>query len=133
MTHGPLSLSRRHVLGHLYGRCDAITDNVPVYFAGETTEPIGYVDQSLGHYADAFTFHLADDICKKLSAGHFLYSFEFETADPAGQTSQSRITLVSITLTNRKGYDKPLPRKAKAAQLAEAAELAEQVGVADQA
>lgn len=108
-------MARRHVLGHLYGRCDAISGEVPVYLDGDGTDPIGHVDQSLGHYADAFTFHLADDICKKLSAGHFLYSFEFETADPVGLTSQSRITLVSITLTNRKGYDKPLPRKARGA------------------
>jgi len=114
MALAQLSMARRHVLGELHGRCDVISDDVPVYLADEAGDPIGHVDQSLGHYADAFTFHLADDICKKLSAGHFQYSFDVEPVDSAAQTLQSKVKLVSIILTSRKGYDKPVSRRIKA-------------------
>jgi hypothetical protein len=110
MTYSPLSLSRRHVLGDLYPRCEAINESVPVYLAGEERELLGHVDQALGHYADAFSFHLADDVCKKLSAGQFTYSFDYDYADPASKGSRGRIKLMAITLNARKTYQKPVSK-----------------------
>ncbi len=115
MINSPISISRRHVLGDLYGRCDPIIDQVPVYLAGDEPELLGYVDQSLGHYADAFSFHIADDICKKLSAGHFTYSFNYRFSDGTVAGSRGRVTLTSILLNPRKGYAKPVPKNAKPA------------------
>lgn len=115
-------MTRRHVLGDFYGRCNAIV-NVPVYLDAAGGEILGYVDEGLGHYADAFCFHLADDICKKLSAGHYTYSFDFDYCKEAGVPERrQRIKLNSIVLVMRKGYAKPIPRNAKAA--AEAATAA---------
>jgi hypothetical protein len=113
MTYSPLSLSRRHVLGDLYGRCDPLAESVPVYLAGlEEPELLGHVDQSLGHFADALTFHIADDYCKKLSAGHYTYSFDYKFSDPTKDGPRGRVVLTSIILTGRKGYQKPEPRRA---------------------
>lgn len=111
MTSSPVSLSRRHVLGDLYGRCDALKGRVPVYLEGDERELVGHADEGLGRYVDAFSFHVADDICKKLSAGHFTYSFDYRHSDPAETHSRSRITLRSITLTGRRGYAKPVARR----------------------
>jgi hypothetical protein len=117
MTYSPLSVSRRHVLGDLYSRCDSLHEEVPVYLAGTEPEPelLGHADESLGHFADAFTFHLADDLCKKLSSGQYTYSFDYRHTDPKQKGSRGRIVLTSITLTGRKGYQKPLPRGSVAA------------------
>jgi hypothetical protein len=123
MTYGPLSLSRRHVLGDLYARCDAI-ESVPVFMDNSEGEMLGYVDESLGHYADAFCFHLSEDVCKKLSAGHFTYSFEYDLADDAEAAARRRVKLSRIILTARKGYAKPVP-KSKAGALAKEVEPAE--------
>ena len=112
MANGPISMTRRHVLGELYARCDAIVDNVPVYLEGDEHQLLGYVDQSLGHFADAFSFFLEDDVCKKLAAGHFSYSCDYQFSDQAQTTSRSRVTLSSITLVSRRGYDKPIARPA---------------------
>ena len=71
---------------------------------------IGHMDQSLGLYADAFTFHVPDDVCKLLSGGHFSYSFEYEFADPKARTSRGRIRLSSVSLVARQNYAKPAPR-----------------------
>src|SRR5947209_1064263 len=113
MTHSPLSMSRRHVLGTLYSRCEAITENVPVYITpaeGEDGEPTltGHVCQAPGHYADAFTFHLPDDVCKQLSAGYYSYSFEYEHVDPAVRGSRSPIRISSVSLIARQNYTKPI-------------------------
>lgn len=112
---GPLSLARRHVLGDLYGRCDELTTEIPVYLGGETPELLGHVDEALGHYRDAFSFHLDPDVCKRLSAGHYTYSFDYEHTEAKSKLSRPRITLRSITLMTRKGYDKPISKKAQAA------------------
>ena len=111
MSYSPLSLSRRHVLGDLYSRCDALLESVPVYLAG-VAEPelLGHADEGLGHFADAFTFHIADDLCKKLSAGQYTYSFDYRFSNPSEKGARDRVVLTSITLTGRKGYVKPLPR-----------------------
>ncbi len=115
MSYSPLSLSRRHVLGDLYGRCDPIVENVPVYLDGAERELLGQADEALGHYADAISFHLADDFCKKLSAGHFTYSFDYEHAEPEA-IGRRRIKINSITLIARKAYQKPVPKNASKAK-----------------
>lgn len=109
---GPVSFSRRHVLGELYGRCDELTEQIPVYLGGEIPELLGHVDEALGHYRDAFSFHLEPDVCKRLSAGHYTYSFDYEHTELDQKGSRGRITLRAITLLTRKGYDKPVPRSA---------------------
>ena len=111
MAYSPIALSRRHVLGEYYSRCEAI-ESVPVYLDGPGGELLGQVDESMGKYADAFLFHLAEDLCKKLSAGHFTCSFDFEKADGEdGAAPRRRIKLNSISLIPRKAYAKPLPKR----------------------
>ncbi|MGH9949747.1 MAG: hypothetical protein ACRD6X_21475 [Pyrinomonadaceae bacterium] len=112
MSNTTVSFSRRHVLGDLYHRCDSLTDQIPVYLADDDKTLVGFADEPLGHYADAMSFHLADDNCKKLSAGHFTYSLEYDHTDPKAKGSRGRVTLNSIILTGRKGYDKPVSKAA---------------------
>ncbi len=101
MSYSPLAISRRHVLGDLYSKCDAVR-NVPVYLDNESGEMLGYVDESLGHYADALTFHLAEDVCKRLSTGHYTYSFSYDYTDPDEAPGRGRrIKLNFICLTGR--------------------------------
>ena len=105
MKYSPLSISRRHVLGDLYARCEHL-ESIPVYLADPTSEPIGHCDESLGVYADAFCFHLSDDDCKKLSTGNFTFSFDYEASTAADARSR-QVTLRSIILNPRKAYEKP--------------------------
>jgi hypothetical protein len=108
MTPSVLSLSRRHVLGNLHHRCDDVAGSIPVYLSGdEDPVLIGYADQSLGHYADAISFHLEPDDCKKLSTGSFALSGTYELSNPRETGASSRIKITSITLTRRKSYEKP--------------------------
>ncbi len=111
MAYAPIALSRRHVLGEYYSRCDAI-ESVPVFLDAPDGELLGQVDESMGKYADAFLFHLSEDFCKKLSAGHFTCSFDFEKVEGIdGAAPRRRIKLNSITLIPRKAYAKPLPKR----------------------
>lgn len=119
MIHGPLSMTRRHILGDLYSRCDSVAEAIPVYLGGTEQQLLGTADEALGHYADAFSFHLDQDTCKKLSAGHFTYSFEYEHTDPKLTGPNSRVRLSSITLTGRKGYDRPVSKRQQAVATAE--------------
>lgn len=107
MTLSVLSLARRHVLRDLYERCEPIEESIPVYFVSDQ-ELVGHADQSLGHYADAFSFHLDPDFCKKLSGGQFGYTIGYEPVDPKAKGSRTRLKLTSITLTPRKTYEKPV-------------------------
>ncbi len=135
MAYGPLAISRKHVLGEHHSRCDAI-ETVPVYLNDRAGELLGEVDESMGKYADAFLFRLSEEMCKKLSAGHFTYSFEFEHVEAQDDgSSRRRLRLIAVFLTARKGYTKPLPKRgegseaaiaAKAAEMAQAAELLDQ-------
>lgn len=123
MAYGPLTLSRRHVLGDLYSRCERLT-KVPVFLNDDQGEELGFVEENLGHYADAFTFHISEENCKKLAGGQFLYSFNYEfvsRSDASLAKSKRRIRLTSILLTMRKGYEKPQPKQSRAAK----AEVAE--------
>ncbi|CAN5752696.1 hypothetical protein BH24ACI3_BH24ACI3_03770 [soil metagenome] len=127
MSHSPLALSRRHVLGDLYGRCDAVV-SVPVYLNNEEGEMLGYADEGLGHYADAFLFHLPEDVCKRLATGHFNYSFGYEFADDTSSNGgDKRITLSSICLTGRPAATpaQPRTRKSKVEAVAEVAAVAD--------
>jgi len=118
MSYSPLSMSRRHVLGDLYARCEEISESIPVYLTeneperiGEPEpEVVGHADEGLGHYADALTFHLSDELCKRLSAGHFTYTFEYEFADPRTKGPRARVRISSISLIARQNYKKPEPR-----------------------
>jgi len=113
MTEAILSLSRRHVLGDLYQRCDASREHIPVYLAGDDAAPVlvGYADESLGYYADAFSFHLGSDECKKLATGNFTFSIGYEFSRAGETNSRGRVKVSSITLTGRKTYDKPVAAK----------------------
>lgn len=103
-------MSRRHVLGGYYSRCESIA-SVPVYLETTDGEMLGYVDQGLGHYADAFSFHLPDDVCKKLSSGYFTFAFDFSYADAVPAQGNSRkVKLNSIALIARQNYEKPVSR-----------------------
>ena len=110
MSINQLSMSRRHVLGGYYSRCEAIV-SVPVYLEDTKGEMLGYADEGLGHYADAFSFHLPDDVCKKLSSGYFTFAFDFSYADPMQVQAGSRMMkLNSISLIARQNYEKPASR-----------------------
>ena len=110
MISGPISLSRRHVLGDHYSRCDAIA-SIPVYLNSVDGEVLGHVDQGLGHYADAFSFHLAEDVCKKLSAGFFTYAFDYDFSEQTAATGRNpRVQLNSICLIARQNYERPVSR-----------------------
>ncbi len=61
MAYSPLAIKRRNVLGDIYNYCEPV-ENLPVYLENNLEETIGFADESLGHYADAFLFHLPEDI-----------------------------------------------------------------------
>jgi len=101
MTFSPLAIKRRQVLGDLYAVCDSV-ENVPVYLDNADGENLGFADESLGHYADAYLFHLPEDVCKKLSTGHYIYSFDYDYSDTEATGRNRRIKLNYIFLTGRK-------------------------------
>jgi hypothetical protein len=118
MAYSPLTLSRRHVLGELYSRCERVVE-VPVYLNELSGERLGFADESLGVYADALTFHISEENCKKLAGGQFLYSFNYDFAnrsDAALPAAKRRVKLKSIMLIMRKGYEKPQPKYARRAE-----------------
>jgi len=80
MSYSPLAIKRSRVLGDIYKNCEPV-ESIPVYMNDASGELLGHVDESLGHYADAFVFHLSEDICKKLSSGHYNYGFDYEVLD----------------------------------------------------
>ena len=114
MSYSPLAIKRSYVLGEIYKQCDPI-ESIPVYMNDQTGELLGYVDESLGHYADAFTFHLSETLCKQLSSSHFDYAFGFEYAEKTDQSiGKKRIKLNHISLVGKK----PLFVKKNAVQAA---------------
>ncbi len=119
MTYSPLAMKRRHVLGDIYAQCDSV-ESIPVYMESKTEDPIGFVDESMGIYADTFLFHLPEDVCKKLSSGHYIYSFDYEVSDiKDARTKKRRYTLNYILLTGRKAPT-PVVRASKKNALAAA-------------
>jgi len=111
MKHSPVSLARRHVLGDLYAQCDALKHSVPVYLAGDEKELLGHADETLGEFSDAISFHLPDEMCRKLSSGHFSLTFDYDVTPPKGPKSLGRVVILSFTLVGRKGYDQPIVRR----------------------
>lgn len=95
----------------MYGRCDALSGEVPVYLDGDERELIGHANEQLGKFADAFSFFLSDDNCKKLSSGHFTFAFDYQLSKSPGKDVGSRVVLTSITLVGRQNYEKPMPRR----------------------
>lgn len=117
MAYIPLTLTRQHVLGELYGRCEHATKELPVYLNDRSGERLGHVDESMGKYADAFTFHVPEDVCKRLAGGQYTYSFDYhftQTVSAALTASKRSISLVSIILTMRPGREKPVTNPAEA-------------------
>jgi hypothetical protein len=76
----PVTMARRHILGDLNYRCERV-QNVPVYLENTAGEVLGFVIESSNQFADALTFHLADDVCKKVATGHFGYSCDYYYTD----------------------------------------------------
>lgn len=112
MTYNPLAIKRRDILGDLYDRCEPIS-SIPVYLNDTSTEPIGFVDESLGHYVDAFLFNLPEDVCKKLSTnGSYDIAFDYDFLDKNNKSTHSRIELNHILLVARQP-SLPIPRKKK--------------------
>ena len=106
MSIETVSFARRHVLGDLHGRCNVI-DLVPVFLDEDPTTEIGFIDQSLGRYSDAFNFHLPADVCKKLSSGHYRFPLGFDRDKPTEEVKKPRVTLTHVYL---KSAD-PIPRR----------------------
>ncbi len=118
MTHSPLAIKRRHVLGDLYSKCDTV-EQIPVHLESPDGEMIGHVDEGLGHYADAYQFHIPEEFCKKLATGHYTYSFDYDYSDPdAAQNRERRIKLNLIVLTGRKMPTPAVSRSSKKAAAA---------------
>jgi hypothetical protein len=99
MSYSPLAIKRRHVLGDIYNSCDTV-ESIPVYMNDTSGELLGHADESMGQYADAFLFHLSEDICKKLSTGHYHYSFEYDVSYN-GEDKKRHIKLNSIMLVGK--------------------------------
>lgn len=104
MSYSPLAIKRSQVLGDIYNRCEKI-ESIPVYMNDVSGELLGHVDESLGQYADAFVFHLSEDVCKKLSSGHYIYGFDYEVLEANGDKN-SYIRLNHILLMGRKVISK---------------------------
>ena len=62
-----------------------------------------------------FSFHIADDMCKKLSAGQFTYSFDYAFVGPAAAASGAVSSSTRSLSTPCKGYTKPEPKRAATA------------------
>lgn len=106
MNYSPLAIKRSQVLGDIYRRCEKI-ESLPVYLNDVSGELLGHVDESLGQYADAFVFHLSEDVCKKLSSGQYVYGFDYDVLESSGGRS-SHIKLNYILLVGRKAISKKI-------------------------
>ena len=108
MKYSPLTVKRSNVLGDIYKQCDAI-ESIPVYMNDQSGEPLGYVNESMGPYADVFTFHLPETVCKELSSNNYDYAFDFDYSEKTTQAiNKKRIKLNHILLVLKK---KPLFNK----------------------
>lgn len=97
MKYSPLAIKRRNILGDIYGKCEVV-ESLPVYIEDKSEEPIGFVDESLGRYADAFVFHLPEDFCKKLSTGSYEVFIDFDKPNRENRIKLNHIVLVSKKL-----------------------------------
>jgi hypothetical protein len=111
MKYSPLTMSRSRILGNMYTQCDRLNDYIAVYLNDADGEKLGVVDESLGKYADAFTFHLSEENCKMLAGGKYDYTFDYQFAAPAtvaSSRSKRRIQLISMFLKARETREKPV-------------------------
>src|ERR1700753_1774015 len=96
MSYSPLAIKRRQLFGDIYSRCGKI-ESIPVYMNDISGELLGHVDESLGHYADAFVFHLSEDVCKKLSSGHYNYGLDYDLLETSvGKTDRIRLNYIML-------------------------------------
>lgn len=109
MQYSPLAIKRRYILGNLADKCDTI-NKIPVYLNDKSGEPIGYADESMGRYADAFLFHLPEDICKRLSTNGYDLEIDYDVSNPEDNARNERINLNYIILTS-KAINSTLPRR----------------------
>jgi len=100
MSYSPIAIKRLSVLGNLYGKCEPI-ESIPVYLDSTSGELLGYADESMGRYADTFLFHLSEEVCKKLSTGHYVYSFDYGVSKDE-KTNRKTVVLNCFILTGRK-------------------------------
>ena len=102
MNYSPLTIKREFVLGKIYNQCDPV-ESIPVYMRDQSGELLGFVDESMGRYADAFLFHLPESVCKQLSSNRYNYAFDFEYSDQTTQSvNKKRIKLKHILLVEKK-------------------------------
>jgi hypothetical protein len=107
MVYKPLTMARRHILGDLYKTCDR-AQTVPVYLGDAGGEILGHAEEGGGPYADSMTFHVSEEICKKIAGGQFDYTFGTELTGrqvPGTRPSMRRVRLTSIHLVVRRGAD----------------------------
>jgi hypothetical protein len=110
MQFSPLAIKRRYILGSLAEKCETVNE-IPVYLNDKSAPPIGFADESLGRYADAFLFHLPEDVCKRLATNGYDLDVDYEVYQPGGQTKKSeRLKLNHIILTSRVAKS-PIPRR----------------------
>jgi hypothetical protein len=110
MQYSPLAIKRRYILGKLADKCDTIS-KIPVYLNDKSSEPIGFADESMGRYADAFLFHLPEDVCKRLSTNGYDLEIDYDVSNQEDKTAKSeRITLNYIILVS-KAVNSTLPRR----------------------
>lgn len=109
MQYSPLAIKRRNILGKLTDKCDTIS-KIPVYLNDKSEAPIGFADESMGRYADAFLFHLPEDVCKRLSTNGYDLEIDYDVADQESNGKSERITLNYIILTS-KAINSTLPRR----------------------
>ena len=109
MNINTVSFKRRTILGELYKQCDAI-NSIPVYINDQTAAPVGTVDESLDHYADAFLFHLPNYICKKLLNNSYDIGVDYDFANKNKVSYKDRIKVNHIILAIRKEAE-PMPRR----------------------
>jgi hypothetical protein len=109
MNLNTIAFKRRNILGELYKQCDAIS-TIPVYMNDTTDEPIGTVEETVDHFADAFLFHLPDNICKKLSNNSYDVGIDYDFTDKKRNSKNDRIKINHIILALKRGAE-PIPRR----------------------
>ncbi|HEX8370011.1 MAG TPA: hypothetical protein VF604_15800 [Pyrinomonadaceae bacterium] len=109
MQYSPLAIKRRYILGKLADKCDTV-NKIPVYLNDRTAEPIGFADESMGRYADAFLFHLPEDVCKRLSTNGYDLEIDYEVSNQESNSKDERVKLNYIVLTS-KATNSAIPRR----------------------
>jgi hypothetical protein len=110
MQYSPLAIKRRYILGTLADKCDPV-NQIPVYLDENPDEPIGFADESLGRYVDAFLFHLPEDVCARLAKNGYDLDVNYAVYQQTERKrGGERLKLNRIILTSR-APSSPLPRR----------------------